>query len=165
MTAGPNATRQGSKPQSPSAGQAPARGHTSVSVERIAEALAPRVAALLLPQLLAALNAPASATPRMVDAAELAGVLGVRRAWVYEHSAELGASRLGTGPRGRLRFDVETARAAFLRCAGKESQTADAPIPIGDRASSRPRRSGRRTTRLPEPGSILASKPARRRAA
>lgn len=43
---------------------------------------------------------------RYVDAATLAELLSVERDWIYAHSAELGAVRLG-GPTGRLRFDVE----------------------------------------------------------
>jgi hypothetical protein len=33
----------------------------------------------------------------------------VSRDYVYSHANELGAIRLGTGPKTRLRFDVETA--------------------------------------------------------
>lgn len=44
---------------------------------------------------------------RFVSAAELAHLLGVSRATVYEKAHKLGAIRLGTGPRARLRFDVE----------------------------------------------------------
>jgi hypothetical protein len=43
---------------------------------------------------------------RLVDAAQLASRLGVERSWIYEHAAELGALRLGDGPRARLRFDL-----------------------------------------------------------
>lgn len=64
------------------------------------EAIAARVAELL--------GGPVG-TRRYVDAARLAEVLGVERQWVYEHSAQLGAIRLG-GPRGRLRFDLEHVR-------------------------------------------------------
>ena len=39
-----------------------------------------------------------------LDAHEVAQRLGVSRDWVYEHADELGASRIGTGPRPRLRF-------------------------------------------------------------
>ena len=39
-----------------------------------------------------------------LDAAELAQQLGVTRTWVYQHADELGARRIGTGPRPRLRF-------------------------------------------------------------
>jgi hypothetical protein len=45
--------------------------------------------------------------------AELARVLGVDREWVYEHSHQLGAIRLGNGLRPRLRFDVDRAVNSF----------------------------------------------------
>jgi hypothetical protein len=41
----------------------------------------------------------------LLDAAALARMLGVERAWVYAHAKQLGGIRLG-GPRGRLRFDL-----------------------------------------------------------
>jgi hypothetical protein len=44
--------------------------------------------------------------PDLVDAAEIARRFGVSRDWAYEHSAMLGAVRLGDGPRARLRFDL-----------------------------------------------------------
>jgi hypothetical protein len=49
----------------------------------------------------------------LVDAGELARALGVEREWVYEHSDQLGAIRLGDGPRPRLRFEVGRAVASF----------------------------------------------------
>lgn len=39
-----------------------------------------------------------------LDANEVARRLGVSRDWVYEHAAELGASKIGSGSRPRLRF-------------------------------------------------------------
>jgi predicted DNA-binding transcriptional regulator AlpA len=39
-----------------------------------------------------------------LDALEVARRLGVSREWVYEHAEELGAARLGSGRRPRLRF-------------------------------------------------------------
>lgn len=44
----------------------------------------------------------------LLNATQLAARLGVARAWVYDHAAELGAVRLGAGPRARLRFDPIT---------------------------------------------------------
>ena len=41
----------------------------------------------------------------LIDAAEAARRLGVSRRTVYEKAEELGAVRLGEGPRARLRFD------------------------------------------------------------
>src|SRR4051812_40819680 len=46
-----------------------------------------------------------SSVSSLLDAAEIAQRCGVTRAWVYAHAAELGALRLGAGPRPRLRFD------------------------------------------------------------
>ncbi len=42
---------------------------------------------------------------RFVSAAELSRRLGVARSTVYERADELGAIRIGNGPRARLRFD------------------------------------------------------------
>jgi hypothetical protein len=52
-------------------------------------------------------------TSGLMDAAQLARHLGVTRAWIYQHAAELGAIRVGTGPRARLRFDAATVAAAL----------------------------------------------------
>ena len=49
----------------------------------------------------------------LVDAGGLARHLGVTRAWVYQHADELGAVRIGSGPRARLRFDVQGAKDAL----------------------------------------------------
>jgi hypothetical protein len=46
--------------------------------------------------------------------AELAEWLNVKPSWVYEHADELGALRLGTGPRARLRFDPDEVRKRIL---------------------------------------------------
>jgi hypothetical protein len=45
--------------------------------------------------------------PRWVTAERVAEHLGVEREWVYGHAAELGAVRLGSGARGRLRFRLD----------------------------------------------------------
>jgi hypothetical protein len=54
----------------------------------------------------------------LVDAAELARRLGVERSWIYTHAIELGAVKLGEGPKARLRFDPEIA-ARVLRKVGE----------------------------------------------
>jgi len=69
------------------------------------DALADRIAARLS-------ASPPCATSNMVDAATLAAHLGVARSYVYTHASELGGKRLG-GPRGRLRFDLAIALAAW----------------------------------------------------
>lgn len=74
-------------------------------VEAIADALAPRVAALL--------QVEPFPTRGLVKAERVAALLEMELSWVYEHKAALGAVRLGTG-RGALRF--EAARVlAYLR--------------------------------------------------
>jgi hypothetical protein len=64
-----------------------------VIVQRVVEAIR---AEGIIPQ--------ANPTTSWLDAKEVADGLGVERDWVYEHADELGASRIGTGPRPRLRF-------------------------------------------------------------
>lgn len=53
---------------------------------------------------------------RSLTVAQVAARYGVSCSWVYAHQCELGAMRLGAGPRARLRFDskvVADAIAAF----------------------------------------------------
>jgi hypothetical protein len=71
------------------------------------EAIAARLAELI------EVRAPAR-TP-LVDAAELARVLGVERGWVYRHAAKLGAIRLGDRAGAPLRFDVDAVLAGLPR--------------------------------------------------
>jgi hypothetical protein len=65
----------------------------------------------------------------LVDAAELARRLGIERSWVYSHAIELGAVKLGSGTKPRLRFDPEVA-ARFLQKVG-EGPATDPPPPEG----------------------------------
>jgi hypothetical protein len=81
------------------------------------EAIAQRVAELLT-------GDQAGSDSRLIDAATLARHLGVSPAFVYRNATKLGAIRLPTSPeadrgrkgkpRGRLRFDLEQARAALV---------------------------------------------------
>lgn len=48
---------------------------------------------------------PAEASVRMLDVRQVADLLGRSRQWVYEHVAELGAVRMGEGPKSRYGFD------------------------------------------------------------
>ena len=77
------------------------------------EAVAARVVELLHEQ--------PGATGRLVDAATLARTLNVDRDWVYARARELGAVRLGAGPKARLRFDIARARAA-LAASGRSTR-------------------------------------------
>lgn len=82
----------------------------------------------------------------LVDAAELARRLGIERSWVYSHAIELGAVKLGSGSKPRLRFDPEVG-ARVLRRAGEEPE-ADPPARSGKRASQ-PQGSKRKAQLLP----------------
>jgi hypothetical protein len=66
-----------------------------------------------------------------VDARTLADRLNVSRAFVYEHSAELGAIPLGTGKRPRLRFDLDKAMVCYAsrRSSGPDSAQEQASRP------------------------------------
>jgi hypothetical protein len=128
---------------------------TDEQLDHLADALADRIADRLADHLALA---PSSAA-QLVDAAELARILGVARRVVYEHADEWGAARIGGGSKPRLRFDPETARAAIARSGSESSQTENAN---GDGPSAPPARrtSGRRVAGLPKPGSVLDLRPA-----
>lgn len=51
----------------------------------------------------------------LVGAKQIARMLGVNESWVYAHASELGAIRLGTGPKSRVRFDPARARCSSER--------------------------------------------------
>jgi hypothetical protein len=63
------------------------------------EAIAQRIA-----ELAAAEPAP---LPERITAEEVSRWWGVSRRWVYDHAEELGARRMGSGRRPRLRFDSD----------------------------------------------------------
>ena len=58
----------------------------------------------------------------LVDASEVARRFGVSRGWVYEHAGELGALRLGGGPRPRLRFELAAVDAALRSGVGQQER-------------------------------------------
>jgi hypothetical protein len=94
--------------------QLPQAGPVHLSHEdigAIAAAVAPAVAQAVTEGVLELLDGRQAND--LVDAADLARVLGVDREWVYEHADQLGAVRLGNGPRPRLRFEVGCAVATF----------------------------------------------------
>ena len=70
----------------------------------------------------------------LINAKQVAAQLGVRPEWVYAHARELGALRLGDGPRARLRFDP-----ALVRQALAEMDDGGGPPPEG----AQPKRRGR----------------------
>jgi hypothetical protein len=64
----------------------------------------------------------------LVDAARLAQALGVSRDTVYAHVTELGGRRIGAGPRGRLRFDLDAALERWTcRSVGDGSPRGESP--------------------------------------
>lgn len=84
----------------------------------------------------------------LVDATAIARQLRVDRSWVYAHADELGAVRLGDGPRPRLRFDPAKATAAMTARQTSERS----PRPAERAAASLP---GRRRRRAPGSGAQL----------
>jgi hypothetical protein len=83
----------------------PASLLTAHDVAAIAEATARKV--------LEELVSEPGRTFGLVDARDLANALGVSLDYVYAHAVELGAMRLGAGPRARIRFDLDRAREAL----------------------------------------------------
>jgi hypothetical protein len=87
---------------------------------------------------------------RLVDAAALAQTLGISRDCVYSHAAELGGKRIGDGPRGRLRFDLDRALSAWSACStSKESQAPQTPVAAGGSSRRRRQRLGSSLELLP----------------
>ena len=66
----------------------------------------------------------------LVDAQAVADALGVTRGFVYEHAVDLGAVRLGSGPRARLRFRLDEVETRLTACtAGRGSESpVSAPV-------------------------------------
>jgi hypothetical protein len=78
----------------------------------------------------------------LVDAETVARYLAVDRDWVYAHAAELGARRLGSGPRARLRFSLPELDERLRTCfEGRESKGPPRP-------ESKPIRRHRRSAAL-----------------
>jgi hypothetical protein len=55
----------------------------------------------------------------LVDASEIARRHGLTRSWCYDHAAELGAIRIGSGSRPRLRFNPELVERHLANAAGQ----------------------------------------------
>lgn len=74
---------------------------------------------------------------QLVSAGEVAMRLGVSRGWVYAHAGELGALRLGSGQRPRLRFDpllVDEALRSDMGSEGRQRRRRPAIRPRVSRA-------------------------------
>jgi hypothetical protein len=75
--------------------------------------------------------------PRLVDTATLAEVLGVSPGFVRAHPDQLGAVRIGNGPKARLRFDIDQARAALARASSASASKARSSVARRDGAGWR----------------------------
>jgi hypothetical protein len=65
----------------------------------------------------------------LVDAKATASYLGVAVGWVYEHADELGARRLGSGPKARLRFSLVEVDSRLTVCPdGRRSSERDSLV-------------------------------------
>jgi hypothetical protein len=78
-----------------------------------------------------------------VTAAVVAKHLGVDVSYVYQHAGELGARRLGKGPKARLRFRLDLVDSALIS-ATRGANSASQPL----RANPRRRRTPNRSTSL-----------------
>ena len=108
---------------------------TAGDVEAIADAIAQKV--------LVVVSARSTSFARL-DARELAHELRVSVDYVYAHSTALGAMRLGSGPKRRIRFDLDRARQAVeapARPRGRRRPpvVSDAPLDHGWRFPGPPR--------------------------
>jgi hypothetical protein len=110
-------------------------GYDNDALDRLADLLAERLAVRLNGL------APSRSEP-LVDAAEIARLHGKTRSWVYEHAGELGAVRLGSGPRPRLAFSP----ARVAERLEKVAKPATAPLPENPQPPRRRQRAGRTAT-------------------
>lgn len=87
---------------------------------------------------------------RLVDAEELAGILGVSRECVYDNAPELGGQKIGSGARGRWRFNPDVALSRWsARSDSKESTSQDQPSPAGNSRRRKRAPAGRGADLLP----------------
>ncbi len=82
--------------------------------------------------------------PRLLTVAAVSEEFGVSADWVYANAGRLGAIRLGSGPRARMRFDRATIADRIAKVASYASR---------DRSSQRGKR--RRGTREGADGDLL----------
>jgi hypothetical protein len=104
----------------------------------VIEAMAKRVSDAVVTRVLEVLSeerrsARARRPMPWLDAQEVARQLGVSRDWVYEHANELGASRVGAGPRPRLRFPPDVVDSRHSK---------PAPPAISEPTAQRPKHTG-----------------------
>jgi hypothetical protein len=96
-------------------------------------------------QLAAAIDDAPDPQGDLLTVAEVATRLRVNPRWVYAHQTELGAIKLGTGPKARLRFDPHVVEAHLLPNA------VPAAIAVMDASGPTGRRRRRRLQSRPLP--------------
>lgn len=104
--------------------------HGSLTLAEL-DLLAEHVAARVITHL----SAQAPADAGLLDATEAARRLGVARSTVYDNAAQLGAVRLGTGPKARLRFPP-AAIAAYAAQRNRTPEQPRTPRPVRPRRTS-----------------------------
>jgi len=77
-----------------------------------------------------------TASTDLVGATEIANRFNVSRAYVYEHATELGAVRLGSGPKARLRFNPDR----VLEALSPQPFQTTTDAPTRRRGAARPQR-------------------------
>lgn len=100
-------------------------GELRIAPESI-EAVAQRVA-----ELVAAVGTEPAPRPERITAEEVSRWWGVSRRWVYDHAEELGARRMGSGRRPRIRFDPDE---VAERLGPPENRGPGSPYMRGSRA-------------------------------
>lgn len=114
------------------------------ALDRLADEIAHRLAA----RLGALMPGQAEA---LVDATETGRMYGKARSWVYEHAGELGAVRLGSGPRPRLAFSPGRVAASLERVAE--------PPPAAQPEPAQPRRRRQRLNQTAAGAPLLHVRP------
>ena len=92
--------------------------------------------------------------PHLVDVATVAKYLAVTPGWVYEHADELGARRLGSGPRARLRFSLAEIDERLSTCPPGRKSVGPEAAPEKASTPRRRRRIGTNVDLLPIRGRI-----------
>jgi hypothetical protein len=132
----------------------PPRARTEANADAALDAISAEAVARRVVELMRVGGGVPSAR-RLVDAGTLAAEFGVTRSWVYEHRDELGAVRIGAGPKPRLRFDPEAARRVFAGSSGKQPHEPAAPASARGPAPRRRSRLGNGAGLLPIRGSAV----------
>jgi transposase len=118
------------------------------AAQELADELADRLAGQVADRVAARLEG-ASRDHRkgLIDAQEVARRTGRTREWVYDHQGELGAIRLGSGPKPRLGFDPARVLALMERV--------DDPTPLTTPPVAKPRRRRQRAGRTATGAELL----------